>query len=84
MISELISDNKPPQMKILNMVIPILMRLYRLVSNWSVASHIKPHKGVCHQMKCDIINDIRHISDSILSQFFDVIQLNVALQKQVN
>ena len=31
----------PPQMKILNMVIPILMHFCSLVSNWSVASHIK-------------------------------------------
>ena len=57
MISERISDDIPPQIKILNMVIPFLMRFCHLVSNWSVASHIKPHKGVRHQMKCDVIND---------------------------
>ena len=61
-ISEHISDNITPQMKILNMVIPILMCFYSLVSNWSVGSHIKPHKGVCHPTKCDIINDIKLFS----------------------
>ena len=33
----------PPQMKILNMVIPILMHFCSFVSNWSVESRIKPH-----------------------------------------
>ena len=42
-ISEHISDDIPPQMKILNMVIPILMQFCSLSSNWSVASRIKPH-----------------------------------------
>ena len=61
MISESISDNIPPQMKNLNMVIPILMPFYRLVSNWSVASRIthKPDKEVCHPKKCDIINEVK-------------------------
>ena len=59
MISEHISDHIPPQIKILNMVIPIIMLLYSLVSNWSIASCIKPHIGVCHQMKCDVINDVK-------------------------
>ena len=47
------------QIKILNMVIPILMRLYSLVSSWSFASRIKPHVVVRHQTKCDIINGIK-------------------------
>ena len=59
MISERISDNITPQMKILNTVISVLMRFYILVSNLSVASHKKPHKGVCHPTKCDVINDVK-------------------------
>ena len=59
MISERISDDIPLQMKILNMVIPILMQFCSLISNWSVASSIKPHKGVRHQMKRDVINDVQ-------------------------
>ena len=58
MISELIFDDIPPQMKILNVVIPILMRFCKFVSNESVASRIKPHKGVHHPTKCDVINDV--------------------------
>ena len=59
MIFERISDDIPPHIKILNMVIPILMRFYSLVSNWSVASSIKPPKGVRNQMKRDVINDVK-------------------------
>ena len=33
----------PPQMKILNMVIPILMHFCSFVSNWSVESGVMPH-----------------------------------------
>ena len=40
---ERISDNIPPQMKILNMVIPILKHFSSLSSNWSVVSRIKRH-----------------------------------------
>ena len=58
-ISQRISDYIPPQMKLLNMVIPILMRFYRLISHWSTASRIKPYKGVRHLTKCDLINDIK-------------------------
>ena len=42
MISKRISDDIPPQMKILNMVITILMHFCSFVSNWSVASLIMP------------------------------------------
>ena len=59
MISERISDDIPPQMKILNMVIPILIHFYSLVSNWSGAICIKPHKGVRYPTKYDVINDIK-------------------------
>ena len=43
MISERVSGDIPPQMKILNMVIRILMHFCSLSSNWSVASRIKPN-----------------------------------------
>ena len=51
MISERISDDIPPQMKILNMVIPILMHFCSLISNWSVASRIKPQGDVIDNIK---------------------------------
>ena len=88
MISERISDDIPPQMKILNMVIPILMHFYKHVSNWNVASRIKPRKGVCHPTKCDVINDVKLLPTVYRSiycrKFFDVIQSDVALQTQVH
>ena len=43
MFSELISKDIPPQMNILNIVIPILLHFCSFVSNWSVASRIKLH-----------------------------------------
>ena len=42
-ISKCIFNNIPPQMKILNMVIPILMHFYSFLSNRSIASRRKPH-----------------------------------------
>ena len=87
MISKRISDDIPPQMKMLNMVIPILMCFYNLVSNWSVVSCIKPHKGVLHPTKMTLLmtsNISDSISQDILSQIFDVIQSDVAFQKQVH
>ena len=59
MISDKISDKLSPQMKILNMVIPILMRFYSLISNWNIASHIKLYKGLCHPTKYEIIKDVK-------------------------
>ena len=59
MISERISDDIPPHMNILNMAIPILMRFYSLVSNWSVVSRIKPYKGARHPIKCDVTNGVK-------------------------
>ena len=47
MISEGISDDIPPQLKILNMVIPILMSFYR------------SHKGLRHPTICDVINHVK-------------------------
>ena len=55
MISERISDDIPPQMKILNMVIPILMHFCTFDSNPIVESRIKPHVI----QKCDVINDVK-------------------------
>ena len=51
MISDRISDDIPPQMKILNTAIPILMRLE--LERW------KPHKTARHQTRCDVINDVK-------------------------
>ena len=42
-ISERISSDIPPQMIILNMVVPILMCFYSLISNWRVASRTKAY-----------------------------------------
>ena len=80
MISECLSVDIPPQVKILNKVIPILLHFCSLVPNWNVATR--------HPTRCDIINDVKlffySISQDILSQSFDVIQSEVALQKQVH
>ena len=51
----------------------------------------KLHESVCHQMKCGVINDVKLFPTvyrriyccDILSQMFDDIQSDVALQKQV-
>ena len=52
MISERISADIPPQMKILNMVIPILMQFCSFEC-------CKPHNAARHLMKCDVINDVK-------------------------
>ena len=59
MIFERISDDIPPQMKILNMVNPILMHFCSLFSNGSVASCIK---APSHPTKCDVIIDLKLFS----------------------
>ena len=80
MISDCILDDIPPQMKTLNMVIPILMHFCLKLE------HFKLHKAAHHPMKCDIIYDIKlfPISQDIPSQIFDVIQSDVALQNRVH
>ena len=82
MISDCISGDIPPQMKILNMVVPILMHFCSFELELC-----KPHIAACNPTKCHIIIDVT-ISESILQdillQIFDVIQSNVALQKQVH
>ena len=80
MISERISNNIPSQMKILNMVIPILMHCCSFIPNLSV-------KATCHLTKYEVINDVKlflTVSEDILSQIFEVIQSDVTLQKQVH
>ena len=52
MISERISDHIPPQMKILNIVIPILM-------HFAVSTRLGALKAARHPRKCDIINDVK-------------------------
>ena len=73
-------------MNILNMVIHILICFKSLVSNWSVASHIKQHKGVRHPKKYDVINDVKLFLTVyrriILLQIFYFIQSDVVLQTQ--
>ena len=48
----------------------------------------KPQKALHHPTKCDVINDAKTISDSILQdillQNFDVIQSDIAIQNQVH
>ena len=82
MIFERISDDIPPQTKTLNMVIPILRSFYCLVSNWSLASSIKPHQGVRHPTKCDVFNDVKLFPAVYrriyCRKFFDVNQSDVA------
>ena len=91
MISDRISEDKPPQMKILNTVIPILMHFCSVVLNWSLC---KLHKATQHPMKCDVINDVKlfptvpyitgYTVTILLSQIFDSIQSDITLQKQVH
>ena len=77
MISDRISNDISPQMKILNTVIPILMHFCSLVLDWSLASRIKPHIVQQNVTYCSIWQDI-------LSQIFEVIQSDVTLQNQVH
>ena len=47
----------------------------------------KPHKAACHPTIYDVINDsnfFRQYTCYILSQIYDVIQSDVALQKQMH
>ena len=69
-----ISEDIPPQMKILNVVIPILMHFCSFVSNLSNESCKKPH--IIQQYVTSTISD--------MSQTFDLIQSVVQLQNQVH
>ena len=85
MISEPLSDYIPPQMNILKTFIPTSNALLQFLSQFE---HYKPHKAACHLTKCDVFNGRQTISNSIsqdiLSKISDVIQSDVALQKQVH
>ena len=76
-ISKSISDDIPPQMKMLNMLIPILMHFCSFILNLTIRNS---------WMKGDVVNDVKlfstvyRISQDILLQIFDVIQSKVALQ----
>ena len=63
-ISEHISDDIPPQMKIWNKVSPILMHFCSFVSNWSVASRTGP--------KCDVINNVKYATGYTLQIFYGI------------
>ena len=67
MISQCISDDIPPQSKILYMVIPILMNFCSFVKNGALQAATKR----------DVINDVKlfptEYHKDILSQIFDVI-----------
>ena len=79
MILERKIEDIPPQMKILNIIIPFLMYFCSLVSNWSFASRIKPH--VIQQ------NVTKLMTSSYFGQYtkgYDVIQTDVALHLQVH
>ena len=83
MISERISDDILPQMKILNMVMPILMHFCSFVSNWSIASRIMPHVIT----KCDVINDVKlfpTVYRRIYCHKFLTLSNQKSLQKQVH
>ena len=80
MISERISDDIPPQVEILNLVISI---------NAPLQFHLKfegckPHKAAHSQKKCDLINEVKLFLTVYRRQIFDIIQSDVALQKQVH
>ena len=58
MISDCISDDISPKMKILNMVIPILMH-NALLQFYLKFERYKPLKAACHLTKCDVINEVK-------------------------
>ena len=58
-ISDCISDDLPPQMKILNMVIPILMHFFSFFYQTGALERYMPHKTACHPRKCYVINDAK-------------------------
>ena len=82
MISYHISDDIPPQMKVLNMVIPLLMHFGSFILILTVKSCVKPltKRDVIHDVNLKLVLTVY----DILSQILDVIQSDVALQKQVH
>ena len=77
MISDHISYNIPPQ--IFEYGYP---NFYVLLRFFLKLERCKPHKVTCHPIKCDVIKDVKLFS--ILTQIFNIIQSDVALQKQVH
>ena len=55
-ISECICTDIPPQMKMLNMVIPHSNALLQFCLK---LKHCKPHNAAYHPTKCDVINDVK-------------------------
>ena len=95
MISESISDDIPPQMKTLNMLIPHpnaqLTFFFQIDSESLVCcaytSSCQLHKTTCQPMKSNIMyqhQDCNSISQDILSQIFYVIQSDVVLQMKAH
>ena len=79
MISERIFDDIPPQMKYLNMVIPILMYFFNIYTSKPDICFInKSYMSDVYPLRLPII------SRNILSQISDVIQSDVALYLQVH
>ena len=80
-----ISGNIPPQMKILNMVIPISNALLQFDLK---LERCKPHKAARHPTKGDVIDDVNLFltvwSRIYCRKFFKVIQSDVALQTWVH
>ena len=84
MISERISYNIPPQLEILNMVIPILMHVCSFISNWIVASHIKPHVIQQNVMQLMTSNYFPQYIAGYTVPIYDIIKSDIALQSQVH
>ena len=86
MISECISEDIPPKIKILNYGYPHSTNSRNAFS--AVSSPIGSLQAARHPTICDVINDVKlfphSISQDILSQIFDVIQSAVTLQNQVH
>ena len=66
-----ISDDISPQLNILNMV-------------FYCSFVCQPHKAACHPTKCEVIHDIKLFPPGYTFTNFDIIQSDVALQKQVH
>ena len=79
MISDRISYDIPPQIKILNIVIPFLM----LFQQFCLIEALHAALIARHPPKCDVINYVKLFPTYTVANF-DVIHSNVALQKQVH
>ena len=68
----------------LNMVIPIIMLFCSFASNLSVASRKNPHTIQRYVKLLMTSNYFRQSSQDMMSQIFDVIQSDAALQNQAH